>query len=234
MVSAHPDDIEAATGGTVAQLTSQGTSVRYVIFTNGDKGCSSLACLNSTSEQIATMRAAEAKAAATVLGLAGTDVRLLGYEDSMLTSYSETDLRKALIAEIRSWKPHVLMSWFPLPRFELRPSLGWLDLGYHMDHQHSAQICMAAHMQAGLSRLFPEAGAAWSPLAYYLWEFVSPSHYVDISSTLNKKISAWQEHKSQYPAKELVAAELTWLAEAVANNTAGFKGRAAEGFLLFS
>jgi hypothetical protein len=35
LISAHPDDIEAAVGGTIARLTAQGTEVFYTIATNG-------------------------------------------------------------------------------------------------------------------------------------------------------------------------------------------------------
>jgi hypothetical protein len=35
LISAHPDDIEAAVGGTIALLTAQGTEVFYTIATNG-------------------------------------------------------------------------------------------------------------------------------------------------------------------------------------------------------
>jgi hypothetical protein len=35
MVSAHPDDIEAAAGGLIAALTAQQTEVAFLIVTNG-------------------------------------------------------------------------------------------------------------------------------------------------------------------------------------------------------
>ncbi|MCC6935043.1 MAG: PIG-L family deacetylase, partial [Thermomicrobiales bacterium] len=37
-VGAHPDDPDAAAGGTVARLVSTGARVRYLIVTSGDKG----------------------------------------------------------------------------------------------------------------------------------------------------------------------------------------------------
>ena len=37
-VGAHPDDIEAMAGGFIRALVKQGTTVHYVIMTNGDKG----------------------------------------------------------------------------------------------------------------------------------------------------------------------------------------------------
>jgi LmbE family N-acetylglucosaminyl deacetylase len=63
MIAAHPDDIEATAGGTIAQLTAQGTRVVYVIMTNGDKGCTTGSiynCTGITAEQIAYIRHGEA------------------------------------------------------------------------------------------------------------------------------------------------------------------------------
>src|SRR4051812_17207868 len=59
-ITAHPDDIEGCAGGTVALLRDQGTTVYYIIVTNGDKGCGSPICANFTSEQIAAARVNEA------------------------------------------------------------------------------------------------------------------------------------------------------------------------------
>jgi hypothetical protein len=40
-----------------------------------------------------------------------------------------------MIAAIRRFQPQIVMSWWPYPRFEMKPSQGWADLGYHPDHQ---------------------------------------------------------------------------------------------------
>ncbi len=63
MIAAHPDDIEATAGGTVAMLTQQGTRVIYIIMTNGDKGCqdgSIYNCTTITAEELAYIRHGEA------------------------------------------------------------------------------------------------------------------------------------------------------------------------------
>jgi hypothetical protein len=44
-------------------------------------------------------------------------------------------VKASMIAAIRRFQPHVVMSWWPYPRFEMKPSQGWGDLGYHPDHQ---------------------------------------------------------------------------------------------------
>jgi LmbE family N-acetylglucosaminyl deacetylase len=71
---------------SVAACYSLPVQVGYVIFTNGDKGCSNAICQNSTREQIASIRYQEALNAAQSLGVKAQDVFLLDYEDSMLPS----------------------------------------------------------------------------------------------------------------------------------------------------
>jgi LmbE family N-acetylglucosaminyl deacetylase len=54
----------------------------------------------------------------------------MDYEDGMMTSYPEAQLREELTIYIRRYQPNVVMSWFPYPLFSLQPSLGWVDLGW--------------------------------------------------------------------------------------------------------
>ncbi len=133
MVSAHPDDIEACAGGLVTLLAAQSTEVYFLIITNGDKGCGNPAmCGNWTSAQIAVERATEAVNAARVMGVDPSHVTLLDYEDGMVTSYEEAVLRRDIIQSIRSIQPQVVMSWVPLPNYQLMPSQNWADLGFHV------------------------------------------------------------------------------------------------------
>jgi len=229
MISAHPDDIEAAAGGLVALLTAANVEVGFLIVTNGDKGCGSLICTNWTSEQLAVARAQEAVNAAAVLGVPASNVWLLDYEDGMVTSYPEQQIREDLVTKMREWMPHVVMSWYPFPRYELLPSLGWSDLGFHPDHQAVGGLTLSAQFSSGIARLFPLAGPGWHPSEYYAWEFVEPTHYVDISSTLQAKINSWLQHKTQYPVPAEVVAELTLLGERMAA-VVGVNVSAAEGF----
>ncbi len=73
MIGAHPDDIEACSGGLANQLHAQGATVInfynifcssllkckkvwFLITTNGDKGCGNSMCFNWTSADIAYAR----------------------------------------------------------------------------------------------------------------------------------------------------------------------------------
>ena len=69
--------------------------------------------------------------AAAVLNV--TDVVLMDYEDGMVTSYPEAQLREELAIYVRKYQPSVVMTWFPYPLFQLQPSLGWADLGLAVD-----------------------------------------------------------------------------------------------------
>ncbi len=89
MISAHPDDIEAMSGGINAALSLQGTNLVYVIVTNGDKGCTTSQLYNCSvlsSPEIALIREREAYAAAAALNVSQDNVVLLDLEDAMVTT----------------------------------------------------------------------------------------------------------------------------------------------------
>jgi len=235
MISAHPDDIVAVVGGTIKLLTSQGTQVTFVIVTNGDKGCGSEICANWTSEQIAAVRYDEALAGASQVGVPASNVHLLDYEDAMVTSYPEQQIRQELVQIIRMIQPDVVTTWFPYPNFQMQPQDGWDDLGYHPDHQAVGKLALDAQFDSGVGLLFPLAGASWPVKQFYLWEFLSPiSFYVNIEGApLQAKIDAYLQHKTQYPNANDVILFLNNLAVMVGNNATVTGVQYAEAFLPF-
>jgi len=198
MIGTHPDDIEGCVGGTIAQLTAQKTILYYLIVTNGDKGCGNPFCANWTSEQIAVARYQEQYNAAAVLNVPASNVMLLDYEDCGVTVQNQQDILENVIQQIRAWQPDVIMSWYPYPRFELLPKNGWDDVGWHPDHQAVGKITLTAQFEAGVGLLYPLLGPAHRASEFYMWEFVSPTHYLDIGSTIQQKVAAYQAHKTQY------------------------------------
>jgi len=234
MIAAHPDDIVAVVGGTIKLLTSQGTQVSFVIVTNGDKGCGSEMCANWTSEQVASVRYNEARAGASKVGVPASMLHLLDFEDAMVTSYPEQQIREPLVQIIRTFQPDVITTWFPYPNFAMQPQDGWDDLGYHPDHQAVGKLTLDAQFDSGVGLLYPLAGPSWPIKQFYFWEFLSPVFYVNIEGApLQAKIDAYLQHKTQYPNAEDVIYFLTNLAEMVANATDVPGVRYAEGFLPF-
>jgi LmbE family N-acetylglucosaminyl deacetylase len=248
-VVAHPDDVEGLSGGLISLLSKQqGIEIAYLVATNGDKGGTCYADPSypyCTKEVLALTRQKEQLNAAAYFNIPHGNVRFLDLEDGMLASYPEQVVRLSMVAFMRTFKPHVVFTWFPSPNFKcppLKASLpySWGDLGYHPDHMQSGKLCLDAVLGFGVSSnlIFDElsnAGVApWDGIEqFYMFALTSPemTHYVDIAGTpIDDKINALLEHKSQFVDPKLVKAGITWIAEQV-GAAAGV--HLAEGFTAF-
>eukprot|EP00053_Salpingoeca_punica_P010001 m.90097 g.90097 ORF g.90097 m.90097 type:complete len:298 (-) comp15246_c0_seq8:579-1472(-) len=229
-VFAHADDVETMAGGLISLLTAQGTTVGYVVMTNGDKGG---LCYNSSGsfacgkEEIAEVRKQEQLAAAAYLGVPQYNVRFYDLEDGLLNSYDEYTLRIKLTATIRSFQPYAVFTWFTQPDWNCPPRpdsfpFNYGDLGYHPDHQRSGQAVLDT-----LKSFFPElplaadelgmAGIApWRVSQFYMFALSSPhiTHYVPLDEgTLQRKINALSMQKSQISNATATALNVRWLAQ---------------------
>ena len=192
IIVAHPDDIESWVAGTVCRFTDVGKQVAYVLCTSGDKGTSDP---TQTPQQVAAIREAEQIAAARVLGV--ELVTFLRWPDSEVEP--TLALRRELVRQVRIHRPDLVITHDPVPPYRLHP-----------DHR--------AVGRATLDALFP---CARDPLTFAeqirdeglqahivpeVWLFATetPDCWVDISSTLPRKIAARLEHTSQHTnAQEL-------------------------------
>src|SRR5688572_24471858 len=97
---AHPDDCEYTTGGLAALFAKRGGRVRFVSVTNGDAGHQTLA-----GAQLATIRRAEAKAAADALGI--ESLVLDNHDGELLPTL---DRRRQIIGIIREFKADLILT----------------------------------------------------------------------------------------------------------------------------
>ena len=231
MIGAHPDDIEATCGGTIKLLREREIDVYYTITTNGDKGCSnSTFCSGLSVDEIAVARRYEQYNAAKILNIPIENINLLNYEDGLLISYAPLEVRKRLAADIRRRKADVVMSWSPYPNLSLAPYQGWLDLGYHTDHQETGRLALYASRTAGSTRLFPELGVPHRPSFYFIWEYLEPDFYLDITDAVPFKVASYAAHTSQGAYDGQSKEMWTEIGERIASSIPGFKGQYAEGF----
>jgi len=189
IIVAHPDDPEFPAAGTIANWTSQGVKVTYVIVTDGSKGSSEP---GMTSEQLIEMREVEQRAAAAVLGV--EEVIFLGYEDGRVVN--NTDLKRDLVRQIRLHRPDVLITHDPTARIINNQRIN------HPDHRAVGDAALDAVFPLARDRLnFPEHEAEglepYKVLDIFLTATNEPNLTVDITATLDKKIAALLEHKSQ-------------------------------------
>ena len=186
-ICAHPDDIESWCGGTLALLVERGCEVRIVICTDGEKGT---ADRSLTPEQVGAQRRDEQRAAAARLGI--RTLRFLGWPDGELEDTAA--MRGSIVKLLRQARPQIV--------FTHDPEHPYPPYTTHRDHRVLGRVVLdAAYPLARDHLFFPEqvqeglephtVQQAW------LFSTMQPTTAVDISSTLERKIVARLEHRSQ-------------------------------------
>jgi LmbE family N-acetylglucosaminyl deacetylase len=189
-IFAHPDDAEFTCGGSAAVWAAEGAQITYVVITNGAAGSNDP---NQNLEELIRIREAEQRAACAVLGV--RDVIFLGYPDGTLQPTIE--LRRELTRIIRQLKPDRVISGDPTAVFYSN------DYINHPDHRAAAEATIYAVFPSAVTRpIFPELLAeGYEPHqvkeVYISGDAAQVNTYIDISSTLERKIEALRCHKSQ-------------------------------------
>ena len=189
VISAHPDDPEFGAGGTVALFAGKGARVTYAIVTDGSKGSSEP---NMTSEELVRIREQEQRAAAAVCGV--EKVEFLGFEDGRVVN--NTRLRQEIVRLLRTYRPDVLITHDPTARIINNQRLN------HTDHRAVGDAALDAVFPLARDRLnFPEHEAQGlephKVLDIFLTFTNETNLTVDITGTVEQKIKALLEHKSQ-------------------------------------
>ena len=189
-IGIHPDDVEISCGGTVAVLAARGDEVVILDLTRGESST------NGTPEA----RAREAEAAARILGVTRRVNAAL--PDAGLRS-DDLEQRRAIVAVIRSVRPHVVL----IPNAN----------DQHPDHAAGGILSQHAVFMANVDGYATEEGGArqarWSvarSLLYSGRREVRPDLVVDITSVYETKTKAIRAHATQVgTGKELLATPLT-------------------------
>jgi LmbE family N-acetylglucosaminyl deacetylase len=189
-IFAHPDDIEFGCAGTLARWVKAGARVVYVLCTSGEVG---IADLRITRARASEIREAEQLAAAALVGV--EDVVFLREPDGMLEN--TLALRKRLVREIRRARPEVVMTGDPT--LLLTPD-NYIN---HSDHRAASTAAVdAVFPAAGQPHLFQELAddglTAHRVRKVYITSSSPEDTLVDITTTIDLKISALQKHASQF------------------------------------
>jgi LmbE family N-acetylglucosaminyl deacetylase len=220
VVSAHPDDIEFGSAGTIATWTADGWDVTYCIVSDGSTGTQDRALIG---ERLAAVRRQESKRAAAVVGV--DDIEWLGYRDGYIEFTLE--LRRAIARVFRRARPHRYMVMDPTPTIEDR-------FVNHPDHRAVGQASLDVTLTAGTTpghfpELLDEGLQPWRGLRE-LW-IMGPGHKPvarDVSEVIDRKIEALLCHESQVGADAQRIAE--WVKERAAAAGAPHGYRYAETF----
>jgi LmbE family N-acetylglucosaminyl deacetylase len=219
VVAAHPDDIEFGAAGVVARWVAEGSDVRYLLVTRGDKGSDNPA---TDPAELAARREVEQQAAAAEIGVSVVD--FLDEPDGQVEPTLR--LREQVTRAVRGYRPEVVMTHDPTVLFVNNE---WVN---HPDHRAVGVATVDAvfptardplnfreHLDAGL--------APWKVAELFLWSTNEANQLVDISATLDRKVAALRHHASQFSHFDDVERWLRRRSEELGER-AGY--RAAEGF----
>jgi LmbE family N-acetylglucosaminyl deacetylase len=221
-ITAHPDDVDFGSAGTIARWTETGIEVTYCVVTDGDAGGSDPSI---SRPDMAMLRRAEQTAAAKQVGV--DDVRFLGYPDGRVEA--SIGLRKDLARVIRQVRPDRVICQSPERNYARAGAS-------HPDHRAVGSASLdAVYPDARNPFAFPELLAdegldAWTAREVWISGSPAPNHYVDVTQTFPRKVAALRAHASQVGDREGLEDFLRgWLARAAAQGGLP-EGHLAEAF----
>lgn len=225
MVTAHPDDVDFGAAGSVAVWGAEGHEVSYCICTSGEAG---EAPADVPRSEVAALREGEQRAAAAVVGV--TDVTFLRHPDGRLAP--TFDLRRDISRVIRQIRPERVVSQ--------SPDRVW-DRIYasHPDHLAAGEATVAAvypdarNAHAHVELLAEGLGPWTVPELYLMGPGTSPGaepEFVDITDTMDHKLSALRAHASQVGSTTDLEERIRSWGALVAQAGGLPDGRLAEGF----
>ena len=183
-VHAHPDDIETLGAGMLALLAQAGHHVTLATATAGEGGAT-----ETSPEETARIRQAEAAAAAAVIG---ADYYCAGFPD--LGVFNDDASRRRMTDLIRAARPDVVVTAAPAD--------------YHPDHEAVSVLARDACFASSVPnyRTGPAAALAEIPHLYFMdpiggrnreGERIRPDFGVDITGFLETKRRMLMAHQSQ-------------------------------------
>ena len=195
-ISAHPDDAEFTSGGSLARWAAEGWLAYLVVCTDGGKGSQNA---DDEPQALSRTRRAEQEEAARTLGI--REVIWLGHPDGELAQ--ATTLVEELAYLIRKYRPDLLLAWD-----------AWRPYQLHPDHRAAGLAAMEAVLAAGNPHFYPEQLAdSIGPHRVekvYLFGTDHADEWADITTTFEQKMAAIECHRSQVTGLRDLALKMSY------------------------
>jgi len=177
-IGAHPDDVELGCGATIAKEVAQGKKVGILDLTRGELG----------TRGTAETRAAEAKEAARILGVAVREN--LAFADGFFVNDKTHQLE--VIKAIRKYQPDIVIC-------------NAID-DRHIDHGKGSKLVSDACFLSGLIKIETSLGNGvsqkpWRPKQVYhfiQWKNLEPDVAVDVSGYIDTKMASVIAYRTQF------------------------------------
>ncbi|HBP38649.1 MAG TPA: hypothetical protein DD640_07905 [Clostridiales bacterium] len=176
-IGCHPDDLEIGCGGTLRRYADAGAQVTMVLVANGNMGHARI-----MPDELRAIRRQESEQAAQILG---AEIVQLDVPDLSVDS-GNSALSARLTDVIRARNPDLIITHSPDD--------------YMRDHAEVSHLVFDAGFNTSVPHYASEPA---SPIAalYYMDTLAGvnflPEEYVDITSEIEKKIDALEQHVSQ-------------------------------------
>jgi LmbE family N-acetylglucosaminyl deacetylase len=206
VIAAHPDDADFGPAGTAARWIDGGSVGWLVCCTSGDQGGENP---DADPLELAATREREQRAAASIVGYAG--VTFLHQPDGAVSN--DLALRELLVREIRTFRPAAVLATDPEAMFHRGGGVN------HTDHRAAGMAAVDAVYPAARNPMaFPglarDGLAAHAVRRLYLFWSERADAWVDVTDTLQRKLDALAEHRSQISDHVRLAARIRdWAAE---------------------
>jgi LmbE family N-acetylglucosaminyl deacetylase len=193
---AHPDDECFAFGGALALAADHGVEISAICLTDGQ--AANARGTATTPYELGQLRRAEFVASCEILGIQHHEV--LDYQDGQLEFADFSKLAGELVQRIRSFKPHVVLTFG-----------GDGSHNSHPDHTVTSALTTAAFHWASHPRRYKDLGPLFQPqrLYYVTTDYFLPERHVpavspwtvtlDVSSVFARKQRAFAAHTTQAP-----------------------------------
>ena len=179
-IGCHPDDLEIACSGTLRKYVEQGANVYMCHVANGDQGHVVI-----EPEPLAAIRAEEARKAAMFIG--AKEIFSIGVSDMQVNSHDQNQI-DAVADVVRFTKPDVIITHN--------------SEDYMQDHVETSHLATNGAFMSGLPHRSINHPAFGSFIPTFFMDTLAgvdfnPSHYVDISDQIERKLQALSMHESQ-------------------------------------
>lgn len=179
-IGCHPDDLEIACSGTLRKYVEQGANVYMCHVANGDQGHVII-----EPEPLAAIRAEEARKAAMFIG--AKEIFSIGVSDMQVNRHDQAQI-DAVADVVRLTKPDVIITHNPED--------------YMQDHMETSHLATNGAFMSGLPHRSVNHPAYSSFIPTFFMDTLAgvnfnPSHYVDISNQIERKLQALNMHESQ-------------------------------------
>jgi len=182
ILTAHPDDEVLGCGGTIAKLVDQGAILHVAFLADG---VFSRIGEQATQQEELKIRRKAAQAACDILGV--KSVTFGDFPDNRMDTIALLDITKAVESLISELQPDTVFTHHA----------GDLNIDHRRIHEAVVTACRPQHRHPVKTLLCFEVPSSTEWQFPYSTPAFEPNWFVDISSTLNRKMAALEAYVAE-------------------------------------